>query len=123
MAADSVTQPLYRRWQEAAGFEPRAMEARIGWCAGMRACAAVIWPVAAVLTRGNAADLMFLGLSACLLMSSGVVQSSLSPRLYLMTAGPVLIGLGVAMFGRFPMVPALGLTLTLTMLALKLRHG
>ena len=121
MAADSVIQPLYRRWQETAeAFEPAAMEARIGWCAGMRASAAIIWPVAAVLTRGNPADLMFLGLSACLLMSAGIVQSALSPRLYLMTAGPVLIGLCAAMFGRFPMIQALGLALTLTMLAVML---
>ncbi|WGM37151.1 ATP-binding protein [Caulobacter sp. NIBR1757] len=121
MAADSVIQPLYRRWQETAeAFEPAAMEARIGWCAGMRASAAIVWPVAAVLTRGHPADLMFLGLSTCLLMSAGVVQSALSPRLYLMSAGPVLIGLCAAMFGRFPMVPALGLTLTLTMLAVML---
>ncbi len=121
MAADSVIQPLYRRWQETAeAFEPAAMEARIGWCAGMRASAAIIWPVAAVLTRGNPADLMFLGLSACLLISAGIVQSALSPRLYLMTAGPVLIGLCVAMFGRFPMIQALGLALTLTMLAVML---
>ena len=121
MAADSVIQPLYRRWQETAeAFEPTAMEARIGWCAGMRACAAIVWPVAAVLTRGDPTDLMFLGLSACLLMSAGVVQSSLSPRLYLMTAGPVLIGLCVAMFGRFPLVPALGLAISLTMLAVML---
>ena len=121
MAADTVIQPLYRRWSEHVdAFDPRALEARIGWCAGMRACAAVIWPVAAVLARGAPADLMFLGLAACLLMSAGVVQSSLSPRLYLMTAGPVLVGLGVAMFARFPMMPALGLTLTLTMLAVML---
>jgi two-component system, sensor histidine kinase len=121
MAADSILQPLYRRWQETAeAFDPKAMEIRIAWCAGLRACAATVWPVAAVLVRGNAADLMFLGLAACLLMSSGVVQSSLSPRLYVTTAGPVLLGLGVAMFGRFPMLPALGLTLTLTMLAIML---
>ena len=74
----------------------------------MRASAAVVWPVLAVLARGSAADLMFLGLTACLLMSSGVVQSALSPRLYLLTAGPVLVGLGVAMFGRFPLMPAIG---------------
>jgi signal transduction histidine kinase/ActR/RegA family two-component response regulator len=121
MAADSVTQPLYRRWNEhAAAFEPKALEARIGWAAGMRACAAVVWPVLAVLVRGSPADLMFLGLTACLLMSSGVVQSALSPRLYLLTAGPVLVGLGIAMFGRFPLMPAIGLTLTLIMLAVML---
>ncbi|MDB5472344.1 MAG: sensor histidine kinase/response regulator [Caulobacter sp.] len=121
MAADTVLQPLYRRWQEQApGYEPKAMEARIGWAAGLRACAAVVWPVAAVLARGSAPDLMFLGLSACLLMSSGVMQSSLSPRLYLMTAGPVLIGLGVAMFGRFPLMQAIGLTVALLMLAVML---
>ncbi len=118
IAADSVLQPLYRRWQEhASTWEPRAMEARIGWAAGMRTVAAMIWPVAAVLARGNAADLMFLGLSACLLMSSGVIQSSLSPRLYWMTAGPVLAGLGIALLGRFSPMDAAGLTLALVMLA------
>ena len=121
MAADTVIQPLYRRWQELAlDLDPEAMEIRIGWCAGLRACAAVIWPVAAVLARGNAADLMFLGLSACLLISAGVVQSSLSSRLYLMTAGPVLVGLGVAMFGRFPLMDAIGLAAALLMLAVML---
>lgn len=121
MAADSVIQPLYRRWKETAdAFEPAAMETRIGWCAGMRACVAIIWPVAAVLARGDLADLMFLGLTACLLISAAVIQSSLSTRLYLMSSGPVLIGLCVAMFGRFPLVPALGLALTLTMLAVML---
>ncbi|MDO9336771.1 MAG: ATP-binding protein [Caulobacter sp.] len=121
MAADTVTQPLYRRWQALGdACAPQVMEARIGWAAGMRACCAVVWPVAAVLARGSAADLMFLGLSTCLLMSAGVVQSSLSPRLYLTTAGPVLVGLGVALIGRFPLVPALGLTLALLMLAVML---
>ena len=121
MAADTVLQPLYKRWQELApDFEPRAMEARIGWAAGLRACAAVIWPVAAVLTRGAAADLMFLGFASCLLMSAGIMQSSLSPRLYLMTAGPVLAGLGVALLGRFPVIETIGLAMTLLMLAVML---
>ena len=118
MLADALAQSFYRRWlPDAADGEPEALERRIAVVVALRALVAIVWPVAAVLVRGNPTDLMFFGVTAAMLISVGVAQGSLSPRLYWMSAGPILVGMAVVSVAAFPLQAAAGLLVAIGLLA------
>ncbi|MDQ0465057.1 signal transduction histidine kinase [Caulobacter ginsengisoli] len=117
MAGDWFVQGCYRRWSRTAAIEDDTFNLRrIYWIVAARAAAACWAPVAAALLGGSPADLVFLGLMACLLLCVSVAQGSLSPRLFLMSAAPVLAGLAVVIAVRFPPLIATALLLATLML-------
>jgi signal transduction histidine kinase/ActR/RegA family two-component response regulator len=121
MLADALAQSFYRRWLPAAADgDSEVLERRIGLVVAFRALVAIAWPVAAVLLRGNPTDLMFFGVSAAMLISVGVAQGSLSPRLYWMSAGPILVGMAVVSVAAFPVLAAAGLLVAIGLLAVLL---
>ncbi|NBB13982.1 response regulator [Caulobacter sp. SLTY] len=118
MLADALAQSFYRRWApDAADADPGPLERGIAVVVALRALVAIIWPVAAVLVRGDPADLMFFGVTAAMLISVGVAQGSLSPRLYWMSAGPILVGMAVVSIAAFPVQAAAGLLVAIGLLA------
>jgi|GEM_PF-926668 len=121
VVADTVSQTLYQGWNRDCATDSRPdVERRIGATLLCRATAAIIWPVLAVSTHGDAADMAFLGLMACLLISVAMAQGGLSQRLFWASASPVLAGLAVAIVLRFPLTEAAALIGALGMLILML---
>jgi signal transduction histidine kinase/AmiR/NasT family two-component response regulator len=117
MAGDWFVQDRYRRWAVRAGVDDDSVGLpRINRVVAARAAIAFWGPVAAALLGGSSADLMFMGLMASLLLCIAVAQGSLSPRLFWMSAAPVLVGMALVIVMRFPPLPAMGLLLADVML-------
>jgi signal transduction histidine kinase/ActR/RegA family two-component response regulator len=110
MTADWLAQRCYAAWRPTADAdEPGLAIRRISLAACLRAMVAMSGVVAVVLAHGAAAELIFAGVMTSMLLCVAVAQGSLSPRLFWMSAWPVLAGLVVMIVARFPLAEAANL--------------
>ena len=118
MGADWTVQTLYRRWSPTVETDDAKLAfRRIGAAVCFRAAMAMVGVMGAVLRGGAPADLVFAGLTTCLLLCVAMAQGSLSPRLLWMSALPILGGTAVAILVRFPVAQASILLGVVTLLA------
>ena len=109
VVADTICQQLYRRWKLIADAEPERAMRRLNVTVLLRAMVAMSGPVAVVLARPGAAELTFLGVVSCLLLSVAVAQGTLSRALFWSSSAPILAGLVICIVASFPLREAAAL--------------
>ncbi len=118
IAADAVIQHRYRRLSAMVDLAPESVLRALVVYLSARAAIAMTGPVAVVLAKPGAAELMFAGISGCLLLCIAVGQGQLSRPLFWASSGPVIAGLAVVIVAAFPLTPAAALLALLTLTAI-----